>query len=156
MDGEKHTAILVERPLTTFESETYLLSRRQLQEIGHPAQGGVEGLCDGRLLVNLREDWTVDKTFRQGSLVDLDLAAASQDPEHLKPGLVYAPGPRESLEQTAPTRDALVVITFDNVRGRAFVYRHHAKRGWTRTKIDLPDNSTLGIADTDIRSGMYI
>jgi prolyl oligopeptidase len=79
------------------------------------------------------------------------LAAAAQDPGHLRPSLIYAPGPRESLDGAAPSKDALVVTGFENVRGRAFVYSPDGD-GWKRRKLDLADNTTISVASTDIHS----
>jgi prolyl oligopeptidase len=80
------------------------------------------------------------------------LAAALQDPAHLHPRLVYAPGPRESLGSAAASKDALVVTTLENVRGRAFVYRFDATRTWRRDQLGLADNCTISVVDTDIHT----
>ena len=61
-------------------------------------------------------------------------------------------GPREAFDQASATKDRLVVTTFDNVRGRAFVYTPVAGGGWTHAKLDLPDNAALGIVATDSHS----
>jgi prolyl oligopeptidase len=152
-DGMGHTALLVVRPLTTFEAEQYLWTGGQFAKLGLPRKARVEGLVQGRLLVNLREDWSADgATFHQGSLADFDLAAALQDPAHLHPRLVYAPGPRESLGSAAASKDALVVTTLENVRGRAFVYRFDATRTWRRDQLGLADNCTISVVDTDIHT----
>ena len=151
-DGTGHSAVLAGRSLTTFESEQYLWTGDQFAKLDLPRKCQIEGLVHGRILVNLKEDWKVNGAeFHQGSLVDLDLAATAQDPGHLHPSLIYAPGPRESLAAAAPTKDALLVTAFDNVRGRAFVFSPEGD-GWKRGKLDLPDNSTISVASTDIHS----
>ena len=81
-----------------------------------------------------------------------DLQQARRDPEHLKPVVLFAPGARESLGEAAATRDALLVTTFDNVRGRAFVYRRRPDATWQRSMLALPDNTTIDIADADLHS----
>jgi prolyl oligopeptidase len=107
----------------------------------------------GRLLVTLAQDWTVNgQTYPQGALASLDLAAATADPEHLKPTLVLAPGPRDSIETVAATRSKLIVVVNQNVKGRAFVYTPQADGGWTSVKLDLPDNVAIGVAATDAHS----
>ena len=90
------------------------------------------------------------KTFKQGSLVSFDVQEAEKDPAHLKPAVLYAPGPRESFNTAAVTRDALVVTTLENVRGRAFVYRPRPHGAWQYTRLNLPDDVTIGIADTSL------
>jgi prolyl oligopeptidase len=152
-DGTGHRAVVINRPLTTFESEKYIADGQWRRPVGIAAQVGNSTLVDGKIIVSLAEDWTVGgATLRQGSLIALDLSAASQDPAHLKPVVIYAPGPRESFGQAAATRDALIVTTLDNVRGRAFIYRPEADGAWSRRKLDVPDNATIGIADADIHS----
>jgi len=152
-DGTGHRAIVINRPLTTFESEKYLLTASGVAQLALPRKSEIQSLVDGKIIVSLAEDWTVGgATLRQGSLIALDLSAASQDPAHLKPVVIYAPGPRESFGQAAATRDALIVTTLDNVRGRAFIYRPEADGAWSRRKLDVPDNATIGIADADIHS----
>lgn len=152
-DGAGHEAILINRPLSTFESENYLVTAGKVAQLALPKKADIQALVDDKLMVSLAEDWTVGgKTFAQGSLVAFDLNEGTRDPAHLQPVLLYAPGARESLGSVAATHSNLVVTTFDNVRGRAFVYRAQADSTWKRTRLDLPDNATIGIADTDLHS----
>jgi prolyl oligopeptidase len=153
VDGAGHSVSLIDRPLSTFESEKYLVTDKGAVRLALPLKSQPQELVAGRLVVSLDEDWTAGgRTFKQGSLVALDLAALRADPARLKPTLIYQPSPREAFDQASATKDRLVVTTFDNVRGRAFVYTPAADGGWTHTKLDLPDNSALGIVDTDNRS----
>jgi len=152
-DGAGHRAMLINRPLSTFESENYLVTGDTVAKLNLPRKVDIQSLVAGQVIVRLAEDWQVaGKTFAQGSLVGLDLKATTADPEHLKPVLLYAPGPKESLQSTAATRDALIVTTLDNVRGRAYVYRPQSGGGWTHVRLDLPDSTTIGIADADLHS----
>ena len=153
VDGSGHSVSLIDRPLSTFESEKYLVVRDHPERLALPLKSTPQELIDGRLIVSIDEDWTAaGATFKQGSLVALDLAAVRADPAHLKPTLIYQPAPREAFDQASATRDRLVVTTFDNVRGRAFVYTPAPSGGWTHTKLDLPDNAAVGIVDTDNHS----
>jgi len=150
-DGGGHVAILIDRPLTTFDSEKYLVTSGQVARLGVPRKADVQGLVDGRVVVSLAEDWLVAGTrYPQGALVAFDLQAAAQDPAHPRPVLLYSPGPRESLGGVAATRDALVVSTLDNVRGRGWVYHPDPQGPWRQTRLDLPDNATIAIVDADL------
>ncbi len=150
-DGAGHKAVLIQRPLTTFESETYVVTSGHVARLAVPRKAEIQGLVEGKLVMSLAEDWFVAGThFSQGSLIALDLQASEQDPTQLHPTLLYAPGPRESLGSVAATRDALVVTSFDNVRGRASIYRAGAQGSWQSAKLDLPDNATIAIADTNL------
>ncbi len=99
-DGQGHRVVMIVRNMTFFTSEYYLVSSTGTRKLDVPLKADASALVAGRLLFKLRQDWSVNgTTFPQGSLVSLDLAAATADPEHLKPSLVFAPGPRESLDQ---------------------------------------------------------
>jgi prolyl oligopeptidase len=106
-------------------------------------------MVDGRVIVRTQEAWAPSgKHFAAGSLLSLDLAQLKADPAHLKPNLIYAPGPREALEGASATKDMLLVSTLDNVRGRTLLFRPEPNGRWARSALDLPDNSTLSVADT--------
>ena len=152
-DGDGHQALLIERDVSFFESETWLLRAGKPVKLNLPLKVRVTDLVAGRLLVKLEQDWTSGgKSFAQGSLVALDLAAAAKDPAHLLPSLVYAPGPRDSLSGTAATRSQLIVTTYTDVKGRAAIYTPVKAGGWTSKPLDLPDNSSIVLVDTDEHS----
>jgi prolyl oligopeptidase len=141
------------RPLSTFEAETWLVTPSGPRRLALPLKSNIEDMVTGRLLVTLSEDWlTAGQSFPKGALVSLDVSALTTDPEHLHPTLVFAPGPRESVETVAATRFHLVVVITHNVKGQAFVYSPTAGGGWTRRQIDLPDNASVGVAAADWRS----
>jgi prolyl oligopeptidase len=152
-DGAGHRAIIIQRPLTTFEFEFYLVVADKPILLPLPKKSQILGLVQGKLIVSLAQDWvTSGNSYSQGSLVALDLTATAHDPAHLKAEAIYEPGPRESFDSAAATRNALLITAFDNVRGRAFVYRPAAHGGWERRRLELPDNATVGIVDADLHS----
>jgi prolyl oligopeptidase len=152
-DGDGHYAIVIDRPLTTFGSEKYLSTGRRPAKLEMPLKSGIAALVNGKLIVTIEEDWNAGgETFKQGSLLALDLEASVKDPEHLKPTLLYAPGPRESFDAAAATRDSLLVTISDNVRNRAFVYKVDGNGVWSHERLALDDNASIGVADTSIQS----
>ncbi|THD62644.1 MAG: S9 family peptidase [Phenylobacterium sp.] len=151
-DAAGRTLSVITRPLDTFRHETYVLTAKGAERLGIPSKASVDDLIDGRVLIRTEEDWTAGgKTFVAGSLAWTTLAALKADPAHLKPTLLYAPGPRESLDETATTEGKLLVTVLDNVRSRAYVYTPGAA-GFSRTKLDLPDNATIRLSTTDEHS----
>jgi prolyl oligopeptidase len=149
-DGAGNNAMIIARPLSTFETQYYLMTKGGPQKLNEPLKSLPFALVAGRLIISLQEAWSVNATtFPEGSLVSVDLAAARADPSNLKPALVYAPGPRETLDGFAQTSSHLVLTTLENVRGRGWVYTPTGDNGWSKQRLDLPDNSTITITDTD-------
>ncbi len=151
-DGTGKRALGIDRGVSFFESEKRLITPAGLRKLNVPVKSSLAGLFKGRAMLRLAERWIVNgTTFSAGSLVSFDLAAAQADPEHLAPALVYAPGPRETFENVAFTRDHVLLATYENVRGRAFVYTLGADGAWSKRKLDLADNSSIGLVDADDR-----
>ena len=156
-DGTGHRNMFIERPLTTFEREYYIERDGTFARLAVPPKWSFETMLDGKLVVQANEDWsTKSAKVRAGSVVSIDLEAAKQNPGALEPAIIYSPGPRESVNGIAATRDALVLATLDNVRGRAFLYRPGAGGAWSRTQLDFPDNISVHIRDSDIHSDVAI
>jgi prolyl oligopeptidase len=152
-DGEGRQALIISRPLSTFEAETYLVTPTGVKKLDLPLKVQVDDMVAGRILVTLAQEWdTNGERFAQGALVSIDLAQAMADPGRLKPRLVYAPGPRESIETVSATKSNLIVVVYQNVKGRAFVYAPAADGGWTRRQLDLPDDASIALASADPHS----
>jgi prolyl oligopeptidase len=149
-DAQNDRLTLIDRGLTFFTSEQFLVTSQGVRRLNVPLKVRATALLAGRLLFTLDEDWTAGgKTFRQGSLVAVDLAALKADPAHLKPSLVYAPGPRDSLGNVGTTAAQLIVTTYHNVRGRAFIYSPLPDGRWANRRLDLPDNVSIELTDTN-------
>jgi prolyl oligopeptidase len=152
-DGDGHKASFIQRGISFFEFEIYLVRDGKPVKLNLPLKAQVTDLVAGRLLVKLEQDWKAGgKSFPQGALVSLELDAVTADPHHLTPTLVYAPGPRESVDQVAATRGHLIVTSYEDVKGRASIYTPAAGGTWTVRKLDLPDSLSIGIVSTDFRS----
>jgi len=153
-DGDGHHAVFLSRGVDFFGSELYVETPNGFEKLALPLKSNVSGLVAGRLVISLDTTWTspAGAEFTAGSLVALPLADAIAHPSRLEPTLVVAPGPRESIDGVGVTRHALVVTQLDNVRGRAYVYAPTANARWTRTRLDLPDNVSIGLSDADIHS----
>jgi prolyl oligopeptidase len=152
-DGQNESVTIISRGLTFFTSEQYLLTANGVRRLNVPQKVQPTALLAGRLIFTLAQDWTAGgTTFKQGSLVSVGLAALKADPEHLRPTLVYQPGPRDSLGDVNTTRTHLVITTYHDVRGRAFVYTPLPGGGWSSRQLDLPDDSSIDLADADSHS----
>jgi prolyl oligopeptidase len=147
-DGQGHQVSGVERSINTFESETYLIEPTGPVKLALPLKGSLAGLLDGQLLVSIDDDWTPDgstQTYAKGSVLSLDLKATEKDPAHLKPTVIFAPTATEFEDGVNTTKNYLLLTTLENVQGRAYVYTHNHDGKWTRKRLPVADNSTVGI-----------
>jgi len=152
-DAQGHHALLIQRGVSFFESETSLLTPHGLKKLNLPRKASVVELFDGQLIVKLDEDWSADGAqFRQGTLASIDLAQAIAAPDALRPTVVFAPNARQAVEEVGGTRSGLVVTTLDNVRGRATLFTRSHDGAWVAQAIALPDNTTVSISDTSAHS----
>ena len=154
-DSDGNTLTLVNRGVDFFHSETSVVTNNGVERLAIPAKASAADLVSGRVIVRLDEPWSVGgKDYPAGSLVDLDLAAVKASPGDLKPTLIWQPGPRDSLEGVSSSKDRLLLATLDNVRGRLWSMAYTPGKGWTTTKLDLPDNLALGFGSADDKSDL--
>ena len=140
-------AVIINRGVSFYESETHLLNadgtttRLQL-----PAKSDIDALVQGQLVVTIKEDWTAPsgQAFRTGDVIAWNLDAWLAD-QAAPAQLIIRPGARESVESVTATRNKLVVALYENVRGAAYVYTPNPSGEWSRTRLDLPANSTVGL-----------
>jgi prolyl oligopeptidase len=146
VDGTGHRATVIERPLTTFESEKYLVTPSAVVKLALPLKSSFAGMVDGQILVQLSEAWKEgDTTIAAGALTSFDAAGAAAHPDRLAPVTVYAPGPRESIGGVSTTRDRVLASIYQNVRGRVFAFTRAANGSWTPQGLSLPDNLSTGV-----------
>ena len=151
-DAQGHHATILGRGVTFFSREFSLLTASGVKRIGLPGKSNISGLLDGQIIVSLDEDWKPegsDKTVAQGTVVSLDLKAVEADPTHLKPTVIFAPTAEEFEQQVADTRNHLIITTLDRVQGRAYIYTRGKSGAWTRKKLEVPDNLTVGVVTTN-------
>jgi prolyl oligopeptidase len=145
-DGAGRHALIIERGLDFFHAETLLAGLVQPTPLPVPQKLMVDGLTRGRLIITLNESVSAGgRTIPAGSIVALDLAQTSAP---LQP--IFIPGPRQSVDMAAATRDQVIAATYDNVRGRAIAFTPSGK-GWIARTLPLPDNASIAIVDTSDR-----
>jgi len=136
-------ATVINRGVSFFESEKYFLTDQGAVKLPLPLKSSIQGYVAGQVLVSLEQDWA-EKGFKTGDLISFDLAALKADAAKAPATLVLRPTAKQSVEQVVTTRNRLVVGLLDNVTGVTFAYSH-GPQGWTRRKLDLPANSTIGL-----------
>ncbi len=152
-DAQGHRLTLINRGVDFFNSQTYLYNGTKVVPVALPSKVRIDGMVDGRIIASLDQNWTIDGTaFTQGSVVAMNAGQLVNDPQHLHPTLVRAPGSREAIDGVATTRSAVIMTIYQNVRGHAFVFTPHGQTGWDVKRLDLPDNSSVEITDTNLHN----
>lgn len=147
-DAKNRTLPIIVEGTDFWHSKTFLIGPKGTRRAAIPEKAQFVDMVDGRVIIRSQEAWSAGgKDFPAGTLLSVDLAQLKANPSHLKPTLIYQPGPREALAGAAASKDVLLVSILDNVRGRTFAYRPGPNGSWTREPVDLPEDSTLGIAD---------
>ncbi len=150
-DGSGHRISIISRSPSFFESEYYVVTKAGVRKLSMPLKSSPIALVDGQVIVRLSDAWTEGAThIRTGSLASFDAAKATADPTHLSPVAVFEPGPRESVENAAATRDRLIASIYENVRGRTYVFARASNGTWMRNRLPLPDNLATTVADADV------
>jgi prolyl oligopeptidase len=143
-------ALIAQRGLDFFNSEIQLITPAGARKVDLPKKSTIQAYVEGQLVVTLEQDWP-QKGFKEGDLIAFDLAAVKANPADLKGVLVLRPSASQSIDQVQATRRRLVVVLYDNVKGKLLTFRH-AAAGWTQAAVDLPKDSTLSAystSDTD-------
>ncbi len=147
VDGDGHKAVLVDRGVTFFTKEYQQETPQGLVPLPLPPKATVIGLVAGRLVVKLDQDWQpkAGPEIPAGSLAALDLSRPNAPPQ-----LVFAPGPRQSVEaeSVGVTHGHVVAAIADNVSGRALVFTPDAA-GWHVRRLPLPDHVSITLVDNN-------
>ena len=153
VDAKGHRVSFIDRPISTFEAEHYIVRPRGVSRISVPLKANITELMDGQVIVQLSQDWTTSaRTIAAGALAAFDAAAAMRDTLHIVPAAIWTPGPRESVSGASATRDRLVVGIYHNVKGRILVFARAPNGRWTHTAMSLPDNVSADVASIDQHS----
>ncbi|HVF94773.1 MAG TPA: prolyl oligopeptidase family serine peptidase [Sphingomonas sp.] len=147
-DGAGNRLVVITRRKTFFGADKHVWTPTGLTKLDVPDRAFPQGMVDGQVVFSTSDPWGEVPT---GAIVSAPLAAVKTGT--FKPTVILAPGPRQSIEQTAETRNKLIAVVNDNVRGRAMVFSHGAK-GWTSTSVPLPDNASIDIADVSDRNDL--
>ena len=132
------------RGVSFFENEyQHVAPNGTLTKIDLPLSAVIQGMVGDRIVLTLRKEWnTRAKTYPQGAL--LTMKTDGSDIE-----VLYAPGPRSTIEEVATGRDAIYASIFDNVTGSIHTFRRLPTGAWDHAKLDLPSNGSTHILTTN-------
>ena len=141
VDGQGHRLTYIERSITFFEGQLFAVTPTGVTKLDLPTKYRVQGFAANQLLLRVDEDW---KGLKAGSLVGFEIANGRVIASHV----LFAPGPRQSIDGVLATRGHVLAAIYDNVRGQAWSFTPSAK-GWTAKRIALPDNSSVDVVSSD-------
>lgn len=126
-------AIMIDRPIDTFNSETYRVTDSGVQKLDLPQRVNVHGVAGNKLIFTLGQSW---RGFAEGSLMAADLDGFKSVV------VIFAPEARQSVEEVSVSDTGVVVAYFDNVRSRIKVFSPQKSGNWIGRDLKVPDNST--------------
>ncbi|MBW3559243.1 MAG: prolyl oligopeptidase family serine peptidase [Proteobacteria bacterium] len=143
--------VVIERPIDTFNAEHHRLTPSGSERMDLPAKATLHGWHKGRLIFTSGEPW---KSFPAGAL--LGTAFANDAPAgSASTVLLFAPTPRQAVEQVAITAERIAAVVYDEVRGRLISF-DMGPTGAAPTNIPLPDNSTVTLSATTTASNRML
>jgi prolyl oligopeptidase len=149
--GGKVRGVVMIRAIDFYVSERFLLTDAAPIKLPLPGKASLQAFVSGQLVFSLEETWQRGgTTYPSGALVSLDLDECLADIDAVEPKMVYAPGPRETIEGVAATRSQLLVAIYRNVRGAAAAFRFDSQ-AWQMTPLPLPENASVQIISTSDR-----
>ncbi len=147
VDGDGNRVSLVERDISFFEKEYVQIVPGGIRRLDLPPRASVKGLVAGRLLVRIEQAWSprTGTPVPAGALVSIDPAHPERAPE-----LVFAPGPRQTVDSVGVTGHAVVAAIYDNVRGQGRVFTP-TEQGWSARRLALPADIGINVAAASSR-----
>lgn len=145
-EAGRSQGLVINRSVDFFRSEFSLWRDGRLIRLPLPLRATYQGSAQGRMIFIIKEDW---KGFSRGSVV-----ALRRDDPAGKPELVFAPGPRQAVQEVEVTAGLVVVNLLDEVKGAVEVF-DMARGRWTGERLALPRNATfqiVSLAETDRKS----
>ncbi len=135
--------VIVQRPVSTFEAEYYLVIHGAPQRIDLPTKSQYQDFVDGQMIFSLQEAWG---GFESGAVIAIKPVDASRDPAS-KPALVFQPTANQAVGAINATDGKLIVQLLEDVTGAIDVF-DLVNGVWTRTRLPLPQNATLTTVST--------
>ncbi|WP_336945610.1 prolyl oligopeptidase family serine peptidase [Asaia sp. HN010] len=150
-DNQGKQIAIIQRNLDFFRSEyrVYDPTTQKLSLLALPQKIGFLGYYAGKLIVRLDQDWKLDKTYTQGSILAVDPASPQTLPE-----VLVAPDAHETTADIGITSKGVVAIIYRHVQPSVRVYRpiegqEHGRAPWQATTIALPANVSASLQSSD-------
>ncbi len=143
------------RAVSFFETEYFLIGKGTVTKLPLPLSANLQGITFGdltHLIVTLREDWNRDgQTFKKGALLALTLDPFLKSRAEMPVQLLYAPGPRASVEQVAVGGGNVFAAISENVAGHIEQFSWGDVDGdqWVSRTLTLPPGGSTDIVSAN-------
>jgi prolyl oligopeptidase len=132
---------LVVRAVSFFESDYFVLEKDSVRKLAMPRSADVKGFFNGAWIATLRQPFDSDGvSLPKGALV------AFRD--NAKPQVIFAPGPRQSIESVGTGRDKIYAAITDNVIGAVHVFTADGN-AWRDKVLNLPGQGSADIVSAN-------
>jgi prolyl oligopeptidase len=153
-------AVLFNRPLDTFRSETWELVDGRPVKLTLPERVSVYGVQGGSFILSPDEDWArPGRSHKAGSLLAICIPCVrpTSGPVVIsnQAETIFEPTDRQSIGSVRVLHDRVVVAISDNVVGRLAVFHNRGEFGWPRTDIATPDNVDVSLGDSSKSRGTF-
>ncbi|HXJ03259.1 MAG TPA: prolyl oligopeptidase family serine peptidase, partial [Micropepsaceae bacterium] len=146
------TIAVVSRAVSFFDTEYfYVTPDGGTIPLPLPLSADLKAAVGDDLFFTMRKDWKPEGqgAIKQGALIAFPLKAFLATNKLPMISVLYAPGPRASIDGVASGRDALYAAIFENVTGSVHMFRPNSSGGWRETKLNLPAGGSPGIASVN-------
>ncbi len=153
-------AVLFNRPLDTFRSETWELVDGRPVKLSLPERVSVYGVQGGSFILSPDEDWSrPGRSHKAGSLLAICIPCVRPTDGPVvvtnQVDTIFEPTDRQSIGGVRVMHDRVVVAISDNVVGRLAVFHNRGEFGWPRNDIAMPDNVDVSLGDSSKSRGEF-
>ena len=150
-DGSGNRQVVVMRRPTFFGGETLAEVDGKLVKLDVPARVFPTGMVDGQVVFSTSEAWG---KVPAGAIAVAPLAEVRKG--RFTPEVLFAPGPRQSVDGVSVTKSHVIASVYDNVRARALVFSRSGGK-WRQRALPLPDNASIDVASaTEAADDAYL
>ncbi len=144
-DGQNNHTVFYDL-ISFFNSKKFLKGTDgNLIELQIPQTSSLEGVKDGQLIIQLKENWEIgSENLTAGSLISFDIEELERAHEVRTPALVFSPNKRQSIEAVDFLKSAVILTLNENVTGKLLKVKFDGKN-WNSAAIETPPNGTLSI-----------
>ncbi|HKX64644.1 MAG TPA: hypothetical protein VJM78_04985, partial [Rhizomicrobium sp.] len=137
---------LVVRAVSFFESDYFVLENGGVRKLAMPRSADVKGFFNGAWIATLRQPFDeAGVSLPKGALVAFRDGA---QPGQMSPQVIFAPGPRQSVESVGTGRDKIYAVITDNVIGAVHVFTADGT-GWRDKVLNLPGQGSADIVSAN-------